>query len=239
MRQQRSVLLCLVVAAVLGCSSAGAWHYEPASGDLPRARLADVRVGVLPFVDSREEGNKNRTLLYLIPLMPFGTMNYNQVEGAAGFLTHSSYQVRPGEDLAKAVVAELRAANLFTEAFYTEREKDPGIDLLLQGYVQELKYEGKLISYGLSVYGPALWLVGLPAGHTKNTLKVGLELRKAGSNEVLWRSNPQPMKSTVTLGLYYNWGKEFDGYPKMMKEQVDAWLDELSEFVAKNGSRLQ
>jgi hypothetical protein len=43
------------------------------------------------------------------------------------------YQVRPGEDLAKAVVAELRVANLFAEVFYTERERDPSIDLLLQG----------------------------------------------------------------------------------------------------------
>jgi hypothetical protein len=190
-----------------------------------------LRAAVLPFEDRRPEGNSNKVLLYLIPLVPFGSLEYNQIEGGGAFLTHAAYQVRPREDLAKALVADLEAAELFTEVFYTERQAEPGVDYFLKGYVDEFLYKGKIISYGLSVYGPALWFLGLPAGHTTNSLSVSLELVRASDNEVLWRSETVRDERSVTMGLYYNWGKEFDAYPRMMQEAVTSWISEVSALL--------
>jgi hypothetical protein len=196
--------------------------------------LSSSRVAVLPFDDRRPEGNSNKVLLYLIPINPIGPFDYNQIEGGSAFHTHSSYQIRPPEDLAKAVVSEVNAAKLFSEVFYTERKQEPQVDYFLQGSVDEFRYEGKLISYGLSVYGPLLWFLGLPAGHTKNSLEVSLELRRAEDGEVLWRSEPARAERTITTGLYYNWGKEFDGYPLMMQEATRDWIEELGSFIREN-----
>jgi hypothetical protein len=223
--------LPLVLLLALGCASAGAWKYEPVSRSLGPQPLVSSRVAVSPFEDRRPEGNSNKILLYLIPINPIGPFEYNQIEGGSGFLTHASYQVRPPEDLAKAIVSELVSANLFGEVFYTERRQEPGVDYFLQGYVDEFRYEGKIISYGLSAYGPLLWFLGLPSGHTKNSLSVSLDLRRAADGEVVWRSQPIRAERTMTSGLYYNWGREFDGYPIMMQDAARTWIDGLASFV--------
>ncbi len=96
------------------------------------------------------------------------------------------------------MVSELHAANLFREVFFTEREHEPEIDLILQGHVDEFRYEGKIISYGLLAYAPYLWLFGLPMGHARNSLQIGLELKGAESGEVVWRCDPARADRTVT-----------------------------------------
>ncbi|RKY17634.1 MAG: hypothetical protein DRQ55_15300 [Planctomycetota bacterium] len=231
----RSALLLLSLVLTLGCSSAGAWKYRPLS-HRRTAAPAPQRVAVLPFEDRRAEVNSNKALIYLIPLMPYGWMDYDEIEGASGFIAHAAYQIRPAEDLAKAVVSELEAANLFDEVFYTDRREQPDVDLILQGYVEQFHYEGKLISYCLSIYGPLLWIFGLPAGHARNTLAVGLELRRAADGEVVWRSAPTLDERSVTIGLYYDWGEEFEGYPEMMQDAALAWVDGLTRYV-ESGAR--
>src|SRR5262245_32558842 len=110
---RRGSTLPLLVLLAFGCARAGAWKYQPVSSSLAPRPVAAARAAVTPFEDRRPEGNFNRILLYMIPIYPTGPFDYNQIEGGSGFLTHSSYQVRPPEDLARAVVAELRSANLF------------------------------------------------------------------------------------------------------------------------------
>jgi hypothetical protein len=209
----------------------GAWHYRPVSTQIGERPLSPARVGVVPFEDRRPERNSDLRLLYLIPLYPIGTFEYDRIEKGASFLSHSAYQIRPPEDLAKAVLAEVEAANLFAEAFYTEREHEPGVQYLLRGVVDEFHYDGKIISYGLSAYGPILWVLGLPAGTTTNSLRVGLELLRASDGEVLWRSEPFSAEKGLTTGLYYNWGREFDAYPQMMGDADRAWIGELADFI--------
>lgn len=231
--------LSLLLLMTLGCASAGAWHYKPVSRALGPQPVAPSRVSVLPFEDRRPEGNSNWFLLYLIPINPIGPFDYNQIEGGSPFLTHASYQVRPKEDLAKALVSELNSANLFREVFYTERPDEPGVDYVLQGYVDAFRYEGTIISYGLSAYGPLLWFLGLPAGQTRSSLSVGLELQRAADRTVVWRSQPARAERLMWTGLYYNWGHEFDGYPIMMQNAVSTWIDGLSSFLRSNPAVVQ
>jgi hypothetical protein len=48
------------------------------------------------------------------------------------------------------------------------------------------KYDAKIITYGLSAYGPVLWLFGLPASVTSNELTLTLKLAKTPSTAPIW-----------------------------------------------------
>jgi hypothetical protein len=192
-----------------------------------------MRVAVLPFEDLRGTDNSSSTFIYLIPGVPIGPMSYDQLESGSAYLTHASYQIRPSEDLAKAVVGELKKANLFKEVFYTEREREPDIDYILRGRVVDMRYSGGIISYGLSVYGPNLWLIGLPAGYTTNYLEVSLELQTV-DGRIVWRSDPFKEEWKKTMGLYYNWGDEFDGYPLMMEKATQQWVSGLQSALRQS-----
>jgi hypothetical protein len=133
-------------------------------------------------------------------------------------------------DLAKAMVGELKKANLLNEVFYTEPEREPNIDYILRGRVVDMGYSGGIISYGLSVYGPLLWWIGLPAGYTTNYLEVSLELQTV-DGRIVWQSGPFKREWKKTMGLYYNWGEEFDGYPLMMEEAARQWVSGLQSAL--------
>jgi hypothetical protein len=39
------------------------------------------------------------------------------------------------------------------------------------------------------------------------------------------------MERSITSGLYYNYGREFESYPLMMQEAARVWVEELSSFI--------
>ena len=85
-----------------------------------------------------------------------------------------------------------------------------------------------MYSYGLSVFGPLLWFVGLPAGVAKNELILTIKVFGATDKEELytfdisgeWKKN---------VGLYYNWGTEFDGYDKILQDGIKDFVIELTK----------
>ncbi len=222
------LLLVLWLLAGTGCTSAGAWRYAPASKPLAAEPLTSLRVAVLPFTDERGDENSDAALAYLVPLVPFGPFLYQRPESAASYVAHSSYQVRPTEDLAKAVVAELRAANLFQEVFYTEREREPGVDAVIHGRLVEFSHAGGILGYGVSVLAPVLWAATLPAGYATNRMEVALELRSP-DGERLWRSDPFAEERSRTIDLYNSWSAEFEGYPELTREASALWVEGLAE----------
>jgi len=236
----KAILLCCAVIFLGGCESAGSWRYDTKSNSMHEGRVApaNVALAVLPFEDMRSNDNTNATLLYMIPLMPYGYSEYNRIEGGNGFLTHGSYQIRPREDLANSLVDELKHNNVARDIFFTQRATEPNVDYYLQGYVQEFRYNGKIFSYGLSVYGPLLWFIGLPAGSANNTLSVDLEMKDARTGEVVWRGRSFSSNRSLISGLYYNWGKEFDAYPEMMAEAISIWIADLNNFLASSGKKV-
>ena len=162
--RSRSVLILLLLMT-FGCASAGAWKYQPISKPFASEVVSDSRVAVLPFDDRRPEGNSNMSIIQLIPIVPFGPIDYNEIEGASGFLTHASYQVRPPEDLAKALVSELEAANLFSESYYTERRQEPEVENFFAGLCGRVSLSGKgyqLRAFCLRVSSLASWFACRP-----------------------------------------------------------------------------
>jgi hypothetical protein len=225
-----------VVIALLasGCASRGAFVYEP--GDIVNVdnKKLPFKVAVMPLTDKRQHENSNAVFLYLIPLMPFGMLNYDRPDTANGYTTHASYNFRPTEDLAKATVEELKQNKFFEEVFFTQREKEPGIDMIMSGELRDTKYKSKLITYGLSVEGPLLWFVGLPSSYVTNSVDFSLQLKRVSDGVVVW-SHDVKAEWDKTAGLYYNWGTEFDGYPLMVKNGLVEGMKKLAKEISEKG----
>ena len=230
-RRAHSILWAGIFALGLaswGCASRAAFNYQLS----PRVTAGNntplpLKVAVLPFQDRRGQDNTYYVLLYLIPLVPYGAIHYDRPDGANGFLFHAAYNFRPSEDLAKAAVEELQQNGFFSEVFLTQREKEPGVDLILSGDIQEARYDGKLISYGLSAYGPLLWFFGLPAGTTHNGLTLAMTLKRTSDGQTVW-SHKVSGDWGKTVGLYYNWAADFDGIPLILKDGLHEGMTRLA-----------
>jgi hypothetical protein len=224
-----TIPLLVVLATSAGCSSRAAFYYTPGVPVTTSAPPLPLRVAVLPFEDLRGDRNTDAALLYLIPLMPFSWINYDRPDGANGFLFHDSYNFRPPEDLAHAAVTELQQDKFFEEVFFTERAHEPNVDLVLTGQIDEARYDAKVISYGLSVEGPLLWLFGFPAGTTHNGLRLTITLRRArdAQSPPLW-SYTITGDWGATVGCYYNWGADFDGMPLILKNGLHNAMSDLA-----------
>lgn len=153
-----------------------------------------------PFRDSRPDVNHNRMLLYLIPLMPVGPVEYSTPESGADHLTSGAWQFRPSEDFARAAAAELQASGLFKEAFFSERGNEA--DFVFTGNIVSTNYSGSIISYGLSLYGPLLWFVGLPAGSVENESVVEMSLTDRRTGAVVWTGTSRGKYERSPFWLY-------------------------------------
>ena len=170
---RRGAALCAALALLAtGCQSY-AWSYSPEVSKFREPRMART-VAVPPAVDERGHENSNRQGLCVIPLVPWGPTSYARPERTDDHVTTRHWDFVPGEDIAKAVAAELQASGLFRAAFFTTRFSEG--DLVLRLTLRSTQHEGKILSYGLSVYGPLLWVIGFPAGTVSNELALDFAL---------------------------------------------------------------
>lgn len=105
---------------------------------------------------------------------------------------------------------------------------DSGPDLLVKGSILSTDWEGKIYSYGLSVYGPLLWFFGLPCGSSNNQLKLELYLNRADTKELIWDYSFEKEKRVVQ-GLYYNYGHDVKAYTDLMEEGMNEAIKSLDE----------
>lgn len=224
------VMVCLL-GMLTGCASRASFVYKPSGAVASGMKSLPLKVAVTNFEDRRQDENTNAVLLYLIPIVPFGSISYDRPDGANGYLFHASYNFRPSEDFAKAVVDELKQNNYFDEVFFTQRQNEPNVDLIVTGKINDTRYDGKLISYGLSVYGPLLWFLGLPSGTTHNAISLSLEMKRASDKVVVW-SHEVTGEWGKTVGLYYNWAADFDGYPLILSEGLHKGMEKLASDIS-------
>ena len=194
----RFASVLLTGAILTGCASSRSWSYTPE----PRSaseQLANVSVIVLPFEDRRPKENSNFIFIYLIPLVPFGFMDFETPEGPQMHVNSGLWQFRPADDFARAVAQEIDNARIFREAFVGNRASEA--DYVLLGEITSTKYEGKMITYGLSVYGPLLWFFGFPAGYTSNGLTLTLKLAKTPASPAIW-THTISQQASATSWIY-------------------------------------
>lgn len=222
-----------ILAAVLcfGCNTQGKWTYPVDDSQLYRSPVknpAGLTIAVLPFREARPLTNRSATVfLYLIPLMPFGFVNYERPEAAQMFNTIGKYELQLDEDLAKAVVRSVEESGLVRRVYFTLGGETKEADLVLQGTARGTTYHGKIISYCLSAFGPLLWIFGLPAGTSDNTLEFTLSLKSREGNE-LW-THSFSGKESIVQGLYYNWGNDALNFATLMQLGMNEALKDLEQ----------
>jgi len=228
----RCCLLSLISVTALvigsGCASQKSWVYSPNTYDRTLSSQTDVgekTAAVLPFSDSREDVNKNRVLFYLVPLAPFGWADFEVPEGAAMHINSGLWvNYKPTEDYAKALAEELNSSGLFRQAYFDFRGGNS--DYTIKGEIVSTEYKGKMITYGLSAFGPLLWLFGLPSSAISNDLTVTLTCIALTSNEVvISKTYNAPHYSKI--GWIYALPSDFN-YSSMLKDIYRDFVHDLA-----------
>lgn len=224
-----AIALTVVFLFLSGCANIKSWSYAPE----PRVQaepVSDLAVAVLPCEDHRHNRNSNRIALYMIPLFPFGWADFETPEGVQRHVTSGLWQFRPSDDFARAIAEEVENARIFREAFVSNRASEG--DLVLLCKIRSTKYEGKILSYGLSVYGPLLWLIGLPAATASNQIEIELALAKNPSSPPIWSHVIRGQKSHTSW--IYVMRPDFE-YDVLLKEGIKEAMPSLKEAARQLG----
>ena len=216
----------LMMLIISGCATQRAWVYK-AEPPVSMAPMINKSVAVRPLSDERENINRNAWLMYLIPLMPFGWQDLKTPEGVQMHISSGLWLFKPTEDFAKAIAEELNNSGIFKEVFFTNRPSEG--DLIFKGEIKSTDYDGKMITYCLSVYGPTLWLIGLPASHVENVLALSLQLVDSKTNEVLWQGTYEKREGHTSW--IYALQPDFL-YDRLLKEVMKEALPSLKNKLA-------
>jgi hypothetical protein len=152
------------------------------------------------------------------------------------FNTIAQYDMQLDEDLAKAATRSFEESKLFERVYFTFGGETREADLILRGSARHTTYDGKIYSYGLSVFGPALWFIGLPAGSSRNVLDIALSLTDRDNRE-LW-SYAFDGDESITQGLYYNWGNDTLHFASLFQAAMNGALEDLAQELPRIRSAL-
>ena len=118
MKDYLKIFALAFVVITTGCANQKSLVYSAnsyAASDVIESKKAVV----LPFKDSRINENKNHIAMYMIPLMPFGTADYNVPEGQQQHVVSGLWtNYKPVEDYPKALAVELTNASVFEETYF-------------------------------------------------------------------------------------------------------------------------
>jgi len=223
--------VCVIAAVATGCASTRSWTYRP-EAPVDRQPIMDRTVVVLPVEDLRTNENTDLMSLYLIPLMPFGWQTFDTPEGPDRHLTSRTWNFRPSEDIAKAIAQDLQNLGLFKESFFGFRSSEG--DLVLRSQLHSTRYESRLISYCLSVYGPLLWFIGFPSGTYSNELRLELRLEDRSTGELFWAGGVNEIEGSVVW--FYALDADFN-YDSLLKRGLRLAFTDLSSELAKRTER--
>jgi hypothetical protein len=226
----QSAFVCLVLALASGCASQKTWVYRSNTYP-PPASCTGKKIAVLAYEDGRENKNNNLWGMYLIPVMPFGWQNYDSPEGVQMHMNSGMWiNYKPTEDYPKALAEDLKKTGLFSDAFFDYRRESG--DYAVKGKILNTRYNGYLISYGLSVYCPYLWLVGFPCTTTRNDLSVEISLVDSKTDRPLFSKTytAEPRKGVSWIYVMKN---DFN-YAEMLAELNKQFCTDIQPVVLAN-----
>ena len=231
----RNLISCiLLIVCLSGCGTTAKFVYPDNVQRLvilSERPIYNKKVAVTPFEEQRGSSNVSGSYwLYLIPVMPFGFGTYERPDAARMFNSVSEFHFDVVEDLAKASVTSIRKSGLFEDVFFTYGGEKDKADFIFSGKVISTKYEGAIYSYGLSVYGPLLWWVGLPSGSSENHLAVQFNLIDRLTNATVWQYS-HTSQNKIIQGLYYNYGHDVKGYASLMEDAMNGALLDMRKSL--------
>lgn len=226
----------LALAALAGCGTTAQFSYPADADDLTEVDAGSSAtqrqdVAVLPFEDQREEDNSSATLfIAMLPLAPWGYMDYARPDASGKFVTADGFRFDASHDLAEAAATSLEHADLFNDVQLASEDNADQEDLVLKGKVNSTQYNGRIYSYGLSVFGPTLWLFGAPVGSSHSDLDIELALQDTDTGEVVWQKD-YDLSQASRKGLYYESGQDVRGYADMMQKIMNQAVQDMSQSV--------
>lgn len=215
-----------------GCGTTGKFVYPSNMSTLFRANefpTLDKTIAVLPFDDYRADANSVWFPMYLLPLCPFGWCDYERPDAASTFPTIVRYDVTPAEDLGKAAAVSLRRSRLFKDAYFTMGGEKDRADFVFLGQIKEMRYRGKMITYGLSVIGPVLWVIGFPSATSEAVLAIEFKL-KDRNGRVIWEYAVD-RSDWIVQWLYYKMGYDCKAFAQMYQQAMNDALSGMSQAI--------
>lgn len=223
---RRLILCCLILMGSItlnGCSTHLAFTYPLEPIRVVESSPPAVKIAVLPANDMRGHKNKSATLyLYLIPLMPYGWVTHERPEAASMFLTIRRFEADMVEDISKAVAQHFQKAGFARTVFFDYGGLVDQSDYSLEIDLIDTRYRGTTYTYGLSVYGPLLWVFGLPAGRSR--IQLGLDLRLKDPRGVVVSEHRIRAEWKFVQGLYYGWGRDMEVLARALQQGLDEAL---------------
>ncbi|MCP3967334.1 MAG: hypothetical protein GY750_08655 [Lentisphaerae bacterium] len=227
-----SVFVVLSAILLSGCSTFHDYDYPPQNAKqvyFANVPLYSDAVTVVTLRDKRpsvKEEEFGTLLLGLIPLWPYGYVDCPQPEYGAFFNSAEGFRFDASRDLTNSVMESLEHSNLFKEVKFSRDMRDVTTRLVLTGDINSTEYIGRVWSYGVSIFCPWLWLVGLPAGNFTNELDLTIKLQDSKTEKVLWTYEFKERDSRV-VGFYYNYGRDFEEYSPLMLKAMNQALEKL------------
>jgi hypothetical protein len=103
--------------------------------------------------------------------------------------------------------------------------------LSLRGKIISTKYNGKILSYGLSIEGPLLWFIGFPSTYVENELALQLELVDMKTNSILWQQSFK--KEDSALSFLYVSQPDFM-YDTLLKDIMKEVIPSIKNKISQN-----
>lgn len=249
----KNIVFFILLSLFTGCVSQKVFRYEPEPQSV-NENLLTADVVILPFADKRSNDNTDSRGITLVPLMLWGSQNFDVPEKGQWKTSDSQWwfigghrvaehhnnankkiaQWNPREDIAKAAADEISAANIFSKAYYSKSVK--GSDLVLQGIINSSNYYGMFYTYGVSVLSPIFWVLGAPVTINNNTLDITFVLKNR-SGTVIWERNYRKKGSTISSIYYISEDFKFNDLLKeMLLEVTEDMRADLSHMETAVGA---
>ena len=250
----RPFLLALCLSLTwfgVSCVSNAHFDYRHTPGTMQRfpVPICHETIGIEPFRDCRRRLENAEKLplergsfaLGWLPILPYAWVSkaYPEKPGEHGFATLRSYWCQFDVELAVATAGSLNYSHLFSKpCVLVTPENNEETDWIFRGFLYDSTYEGERLTYGVTyLVAPLLWAVGFPNAVSHNRLSVAFQLVNRRKERVVWEYRYSGQTDTVHW-LYWNTGRDVDGYPQLMKVALNAALYDLamhwSRIEAKN-----
>jgi len=216
-----------ILAGATGCNNMPRFVYSDNVTTQSQVTIKKNLI-VLPLKDGREMGEDQANWwLEVIPLLPYGYADYTFPETAKTFAQIHAFRFTPCEDLSKAAMQSMKKSGLFADVkfMYASDEALKSGDYVLSGELKSVQYSGKKFTYGLTLAGPCLWLLGAPTGTSMNQLIFDLTIQDK-TGRIVWKYEYAQSKQ-LWQGFYYNVFKDCSMYSPMMAEAMQAAIKDL------------
>ncbi len=210
--------LCIPIFA--GCSHQGRFVY-PARAPISSVSATPnpVTICVLPAVDNRPKGYRYAAI-YILPLVPWGSVVNERPEGHGAFPTISRYDFKPKSDIAQAIADHLKAAGVAQNIITSSPAPEDAYKL--QTEVKSTRYNGKVMTYGLSIFAYPLYILGFPHWRSDVHAEFHLKLSDPAGREI-WSADIAGDWG-LWQGFYYGLGRDMEGLAHILQNGLEREL---------------